>query len=167
MHPFILLLLIGGVFMAVKLTMGQSGRDLIKKLEGYSNTIYDDSAGIPTIGWGHRVLPKEMGAFQNGITTQQAEDLLTQDMQYAVNAVNYYVTVPITQTQFDALVSFVYNVGASAFANSTLLRKLNQKDYGTIPVEMKRWKYITVDGKKIVSKGLINRRENEAQLFIS
>lgn len=153
-----------GLFLMTK-SMGESGRDLIKRLEGYSSFIYLDSARNPTIGYGHKLLPGESEKFKNGITKQHAENLLTQDMQFAINAVNYYVTRPLSQTQFDALVSFVYNVGAQAFANSTLLKRINAGDFSDVGNQLKRWKYITVNGEKVISPGLVNRREKETELF--
>ena len=166
MNPFLIGLIGIGIYLMTK-SMSESGRDLIKRLEGYSPFIYDDSAGIPTIGWGHKLLPGENIKFQHGINQATAEDLLTQDMQFAVNAVNYYVTVPLTQNQFNALVSFVFNIGASAFADSTLLKELNNKNYNAVDDQLKRWKYVTINGVKKISQGLVKRRENEINLFYS
>lgn len=159
----ILMLAIGGILI-MKLTTKKSGRDLIKEHEGYSDVTYNDTAGKPTIGWGHKILPNE--SFTQ-ITKAFAEKLLDQDIKYAENAVRYYVTAPLTQNQYDALVSFVYNVGVPAFINSTLLKKLNAGDYNGTANEFKRWKYVTVNGEKIVDQGLVNRRAKETTVFIS
>jgi lysozyme len=77
------------------------------------------------------------------------------------------VTVDVSQGQFDALVSFVYNVGAGAFENSTLLEKLNAGDYRGAFDEFERWNKVTVNGEKIVSSGLVKRRRREQELFLA
>lgn len=145
------------------MTAKKGARDIIKELEGWSETVYKDSAGIPTIGWGHKILPGE--DFTYGITKAEGEILLSKDIQFAENAVNYYVVVPLKQSMYDALVSFVFNVGAQAFINSTLLKKLNVGDYEGAAAEFARWKYVTINGEKVVSSGLVNRRAKESALF--
>jgi len=77
------------------------------------------------------------------------------------------VKVALTQNQFDALVSFVYNLGVEAFRTSTLLRKLNNADYRGAAAEFKRWKNATVNGKLTELAGLVRRRKSEEQLFLS
>lgn len=149
--------------MALFLTR-KSGKDLIKELEGYSSKAYPDEAGHWTIGYGHKIRPNE--TYLN-ITAEKADELLSKDLSAAENVVNSTVKVPLSQNQFDALVSFVYNIGGNAFLNSTLLKKLNLKQYGEVGSEMARWKYITKDGKKVVSNGLVNRRQKEATVFYS
>jgi lysozyme len=104
--------------------ISQNGLDLIKQHESFSPTVYICPAGKPTVGFGHVVLPNE--SFTR-ISEQEAEDLLCKDVSIAENCINNAVKVPITQNQFDALVSFVFNVGCAAFLKSTLLRKLNNE----------------------------------------
>ena len=99
--------------------------------------------------------------FLEGITQDQALDLLEQDLRIAERAVNDSVKVPLNQNQFDALVSFVFNVGTGAFRNSTLLRMLNEGQYDQVPNQMRRWNR---SGNRIVN-GLINRREKEIKLW--
>lgn len=102
--------------------ISQTGLDLIKQHESFSPTVYICPAGEPTIGYGHVVLPHE--SFTR-INEQDAEEILRKDVAIAERCVNNAVKVPITQEQFDALVSFVFNVGCAAFLKSTMLRKLN------------------------------------------
>lgn len=137
-----------------------SGLDHIKRFEGLRLNVYKDVAGYPTIGYGHLIKPGER---YRSITEEQAEALLRDDVRFAENAVNRAVEVPLTQSQFDALVSFVYNVGAGAFNNSTLLRKLNAEDYNGATAELERWN----KAGGIVISGLTNRREAEQQLMWS
>lgn len=145
-------------------SLSQVGLDHLKRIEGWSSVVYKDQAGLPTIGYGHLLKP---GEHFTEITRQMGEALLRQDVYFAVNAVNNMVKVDLTQGQFDALVSFVYNVGVGAFESSTLLRKLNAGDYDGAFVEFERWNKVTVNGEKIVSSGLVNRRRSEQELFLA
>ena len=90
----------------------QNGLDLIKRFEGFSQTVYFCPAGYPTIGYGHVV--KDDEDFAAGIDEAQAEELLRQDAQIAERAVLRLINVPLTDGQFDALVSFTYNLGGGA-----------------------------------------------------
>ncbi|RXG88804.1 lysozyme [Bradyrhizobium vignae] len=124
---------------------------------------YFDPVQVLTIGWGHT---NDNGrTFKVGdIWTQQECDAEFQnDMQVFVRAVNSMVTVPINQDQFDALVSFAFNVGAPSLKGSTLLKKLNAKDYAGAAQEFKRWN--KAKGKEL--PGLTRRRACEALLFQS
>ncbi|QIL42514.1 lysozyme [Pedobacter sp. HDW13] len=116
-----------------------------------------------TIGYGHKLTSQEIssGTYASGITQQQAHALFMSDAQNAINAVNSQVTVSLTQNQFDALVSFVYNTGGGAFGNSTLLSKLNSGDYSGAAAQMDRWVYASGG----VVNGLVNRRNQEQDLF--
>jgi lysozyme len=145
-------------------SLSKNGLDAIKAHEGWSSVVYKDQAGLPTIGYGHLLKPGEHFA---EITRQMGETLLSQDVYFAVNAVNSLVTVDLSQGQFDALVSFVYNVGAGAFENSTLLAKLNAGDYRGAFDEFERWNKVTVNGEKILSYGLVKRRRREQELFLA
>jgi GH24 family phage-related lysozyme (muramidase) len=157
-----------GGFMAVssmqKNNMGISLRGLahIKGWEGFKSSVYLDVAGLPTIGYGHLIKPHERFTT---ITEAQAGALLAKDVTSAESAVNKYVKVPLTQNQFDALVSFAFNVGNGAFANSTMLKRINEGKYTEAGYEFGRWVFITVGGKKTVSAGLVNRRTADYNLF--
>ena len=138
---------------------GSAGLALLKKSEGFRNKIYRDPAGIPTIGYGHRVLPSE--SFPDGIDEAQASQLLAQDIGIAEKAVLKLVKVAITQGQFDALVDFVYNLGPNRLAASTLLRDLNIGRYDAAAEQLLMWDHV---GTKEVA-GLKARREAEFHLW--
>ena len=146
------------------------GVDLIKSFEGFRSNLYNDPAGHCTIGYGHLVHKgkcdgSESTEFKAGISKAKATELLRQRLASFENTVNQKVKVSLNQQQFDALVSFTFNVGPGAFGSSTLLRQLNQGNYDEVPVELKKWKYGTVNGVKKVLPGLERRRKEEATLF--
>lgn len=134
----------------------------IKQWEGLRLTAYQDQAGVWTIGYGHTGPEVVKGLT---ITTAKATQLLKKDIAWAEKAVNDLVKVELTDNQFGALVSFVFNVGTAAFKSSTLLRKLNTRQYTAVPSELAKWNKITVGGKKVTNKGLVNRRAAEAGLW--
>lgn len=125
------------------------------RLEAYKPTPND----VWTIGWGHTATAKPGMT----ITKAQAQKLFEKDTAWAVNAVNREVNVGLNQNQFDALVSFVFNIGETAFRKSTLLRKLNAGDYEGAANEFPRWNKQA--GK--VLRGLVRRRAHEQELFLS
>lgn len=133
------------------------GIELIKKYEGCRLTAYKCPAGVWTIGYGHT---RGVAKGQK-ITHKQAEDFLISDLKTFENGVNKAVSAPINQHQFDALVSFCYNCGLKAFETSTLLKKLNVKDYDGAANEFSRWN--KSNGK--VLAGLTKRRAAEKRLF--
>jgi len=133
---------------------------IIKKSEGLRLEAYLPTPNdVPTIGYGHTKGVK-MGQH---ITINQAEQFLLEDVAWASDAVNRLVKVKLTQNQFDALVSFVFNVGATAFSKSTLLRLLNAGDYKGAADQFLRWNKQA--GK--VLRGLDTRRKEERALFLS
>jgi GH24 family phage-related lysozyme (muramidase) len=136
--------------------------EIVEHFEGYSPVLYTCPAGKPTIGYGHVVPKHDLPDFQKPITKEKARQILMMDMTYAQQAVDRLVKVPLTQNQYDALVSFVFNVGETAFAKSTLLRQLNKRRYQEAAVEFMRW--IHADGKPL--NGLIRRRRAEQELFL-
>lgn len=142
--------------------IGANGLDLIKGFEGLRLKAYRDSAGIPTIGYGHTKTAR-MGM---KITGADAEELLRRDLATAEGAVNLRVEVPINQNQFDALVSFVFNLGGGAFRRSTLLRLLNAEDYAGAADQFPRWNKARVNGVLVALKGLTRRRAAERALFL-
>lgn len=139
------------------------GVELIKEFEGCRLTAYKCPAGVWTIGYGHTgTVDGKAVASGMTITAAKATELLKADLSKFEAAVNSYVTAPITQNMFDALVSFSFNVGAGALRRSTLLKKLNTKDYNGAANEFPLWN--KAGGK--VLKGLVRRREREKQLFL-
>lgn len=133
------------------------GIGLIKRFEGLRLKAYLCPAGKPTIGYGHTKGVK----LGDVITEEEAEQLLLEDLIVVENEINKH-NLDINQNQFDALVSFVYNVGVGNFRTSTLLKKIkaNPNDK-TIANEFKRWVYS--NGKRL--PGLVKRREEEAKLY--
>jgi lysozyme len=138
--------------------LSDSGLSLLQAYEGLMLTAYSDSVGIPTIGYGHTRNVK----IGDEITREQAIDLLREDVVYAENCINNEITqVRLSQHQFDALVSFVFNVGCSAFRNSTLLKKLRMGDFEAAQHEFGQWTRAGTDHPL----GLIKRRAAEADWF--
>jgi lysozyme len=153
-------------------TLSAAGLAFIKSWESFRASVYLDTAGIPTTGYGHAIfhatLAQAQAQFPNGLTEQQACDLLAKDVAPFVVNVNAYVKVPLTQCQFDALVSFEYNAGAGALDGSTLLRVLNAGDYAGAAQHFLDWdKYHNSAGQLVVSSGLLRRRTAEQNMFLN
>ncbi|MDX7034691.1 lysozyme [Enterobacter roggenkampii] len=140
------------------------GIALIKQFEGCKLTAYQDSVGVWTIGYGW-TKPVDGKPIRAGMTIKQetAERLLKTGLVSYENDVSRLVKVDLTQGQFDALVSFTYNLGARSLTTSTLLRKLNAGDYAGAADEFLRWNKA---GGKVLN-GLTRRREAERALFLS
>ncbi|MGX7030724.1 lysozyme [Vagococcus zengguangii] len=135
------------------------GINLIKKWEGVRLEAYEDIIGVWTIGYGHtKDVKKGMT-----ITQQQAEDFLKKDIKHHVAYMEQVIKVPLTQDQFDALASFHFNLGAEILKDSDLLIYINQQEWKKAAKEMERYVYA---GKE-KSQGLVNRRHDEVQLFLS
>lgn len=132
--------------------------ELVKHFEGCSLDAYKCPAGVLTIGYGHT--GKSLRGWHK-ITQEEAEIILQSDLEGFEEAVTKMVTVPLTQGQFDALVSFAFNCGAKALKNSTLLKKLNARDYNGASNEFLRWNKA---GGKVLA-GLTRRRRAEQHLF--
>lgn len=122
-------------------------------------------AGVLTVGIGHAVLPGEPYKLNQKITLEESRRLFEKDTAWTVQAVNDFVKVPLTQNQFDALCSLVFNIGKTAFKNSTLLRKLNARDYQGAAQAFLSWNKGRVKGKLVVLPGLVTRRAKEKSLF--
>jgi lysozyme len=136
-----------------------AGMELLKRSEGFRNRVYLDVAGLPTIGYGHRLLHSD--SFPNGIDEPQAANLLACDVRDAEQAVERMVKVPLTQGQFDALVDFTFNLGAGRLASSTLLKSLNAGRYDDAAGQLLRWDH--AGGQE--NAALKARRQAEAELW--
>jgi lysozyme len=134
------------------------GVELIKYFEGYQEKPYLDAAGKMTIGYGHMIKPSE---FYTALGKEDAERLLRQDIELAEAAIKREVKVDLTPNQFSALVSLVYNIGPTQFRNSTLLKKINGRDFAGSGQEIVRW--TKVNGREL--DGLVSRRYSEYVLF--
>ena len=135
------------------------GLALIKKFEGCRLEAYYCSGGVLTIGYGHTGGVKE----SDTITQEEAEKLLRADVFKFEEYVEDNVMVELDQSQFDALVAWTFNLGPGNLRESTMLKRLNEADYASVPSEMKRWN--KAGGKTL--DGLIRRRNAEALLFQS
>lgn len=143
-------------------TISKNGLAIIKKWEGLRTTSYLCPAGIPTVGYGSTGTHVKLGMT---ITEKQAEELLLKDVKRFENCVNECVKHPINQNQFDALVSWAFNVGCGNVRSSSLVKLLNQGKVSEASEELLLWCKATVKGEKVVLKGLLNRRKEEKALF--
>ena len=160
--------------------MSDDGINMLKKLEGSvtkddKHVIYDDKTGKPvdvakplpkgaTIGYGHLI--KNGEDFKNGISESKATELLRADIATAEHVVRDNITVPLTQNQFDALTSLAYNIGSKNFANSTVVKYVNNPNFhsSVYPNLESAWKAWNRSQGEI-SNGLINRRQNEWVMY--
>lgn len=138
--------------------ISERGIETIKRHEGLRLDSYQDAAGVWTIGYGHT----ETARPGQRITVETAERLLMQDIEQFESAVNRLVQVPLTQSQFDALVSFTFNVGIGALERSTLRWLLNNADYAGAADQLLRWNRA---GGRVLA-GLVARRDAERDLFL-
>ena len=141
------------------------GLDLIKDFEGFSSSAYLDVVNIPTIGWGNTF-------YEDGTKVKLGDQISKTDALKLLEVIANRdfadkifpsIKVKVTQSQFDAMVSLAYNIGAGAFLKSTLLKKVNAGDFAGAGEEFLRWN--KAGGKEVL--GLTRRREREKQLFLS
>jgi GH24 family phage-related lysozyme (muramidase) len=155
---------------AAELSLSSQGAALIAEFEGKRNQLYNDPAGHATIGIGHLVHEgpvsgsEDEARFAAGLTDEELYQLfITEDVPRYQQAVRDLVTVPLYQSEFDALVSFTYNLGAGALEESTLRRLLNEGDYDGAANEFPNW--CNANGERL--EGLVRRREREQAYFRS
>lgn len=139
------------------------GLELITKEEGVVLHVYKDQIGLLTVGVGHLLTPedKRTGRFNNGITREQAIELLKQDIVKTQNEIKKYVKVELNQNQFDALASMIFNTGPGPVVTGTLGKLLNAGNFSDVPGEMMKWCHA---GGKVLPV-LQRRRKTEAALF--
>lgn len=137
--------------------------EIIKEFEGFRSKPYLCPAGVPTIGYGSTVYEDgtKVTLQDSPISKERAVDLLMVTLKGYADSVNKLVKVPLNQNQFDALVDFAYNAGASKLGGSTLLKKLNAGDYAGAGAEFDKW----VMGGGVKLPGLVRRRKAERDLF--
>lgn len=150
----------------------------LKRLEAFIPYVYDDAdskatktrlkpgmhiAGTATQGYGATGADVKPG--NPDWTEEYAAARLLSDLKPYEAAVENSVKVPLSDNQFGALVLFTYNAGIAGFKGSTLLKKLNAGDYNSVPSELAKWNKTTINGKKVTSSGLVNRRASEAGLW--
>lgn len=186
----LLLALLGGAGLLYLLSRTRTGEqvtanltDIIARVltghEGHSLDVYQDEADLWTVGKGHLILPTDTvvraGVLQKlhpygpvrVITPAESDAFFEHDTASARNAVTNLVMVPLTLNQRAALVSLVFNIGGAGFAGSTLLKKLNARDYTGAADQFAVWNKVTVAGVKKISNGLVARRAREKELFLS
>lgn len=149
-------------------SVSASGVNLVKRFEGLHKVgqdgiirAYRCPAGRWTVGYGHT---KGVRSGVQG-SEAQCEQWLQEDLNVAGQAIKRHVRVPLSQAQYDALASFIFNIGEGNFAKSTLLKKLNNGLYDDVPAQILRWNKATVDGVLTELRGLTRRRTAEAALF--
>lgn len=147
--------------------LSEYGLNEIRKHEGFGPNVYRDVAGLKTVGYGHLLTAsdKAMGRFKYGVSEEGATRLLAEDVAWAERVVNNLVRVQLRQQEFDALTSFVFNIGATAFRRSTALKRLNRGDKQGAAEAMQWWNKVTISGQKVFSQGLVNRRRAEYAMF--
>jgi lysozyme len=149
---------------AIPMKLSEQGLKLVAKHEGLKLKPYLCPANIPTIGYGNTEYENGQKVTLNDtvISKERAEELLKNIVIKFEDGIKKLVKVPLTQHQFDALVSFTYNIGLGNFSKSTLLKLLNNGDYEGASKEFQRWNKA---GGKVLS-GLIRRRKEEMELFL-
>lgn len=140
-------------------TASEAGYELVKRYEGFVPVKYIDAAGFPTIGYGHLIRPGEV--FEGALSPERAKALLVADMRTSERGVNKLVGPPLWQHQFDALVSFTFNLGEARLKSSTLLKRVNAERHDDAVAEFGKWVY--AGGKRLL--GLVLRRAAEAGLY--
>jgi len=148
---------------ADEMHVSPSGVDLICNFEGLELKAYDDGVGVWTIGYGTTKYPNGIRVKKGDTCTlDQAKAYMQNDLKSFEQTVNNTVKVPLNQNQFDALVSLAYNIGSTAFKNSTLVRQLNEGNYKTAANQFNVW--VNAGGKRM--QGLVNRWAAERTLFL-
>ncbi len=145
--------------------INEAGLRLVKKSEGFYPDAYLCPAGVPTIGYGHT----DGVSLGQTITEAEAETFLKEDLEAAAKDVERLITAPLTDNQFSALVSFVFNLGAGSLQSSTLRKRLEAGNYEAVPGELNRWVKATdpVTGEKKTLRGLVKRRAAEGALWLT
>jgi len=146
----------------MNLSLSLEGLSFIESWEKFRDKVYQDSAGLDTIGFGHKCLKGEIWPVA-GIDIERARKVLLTDLQDPSRAVRILVHVPIEQHHFDALVSFTFNLGQGSLRISTLLKKINASGIKAAAEEFERWDH--AGGQE--SNGLLVRRKAEKEIFLN
>jgi lysozyme len=145
--------------------ISDDGIDFLIAQEGFENTVYEDSAGNPTIGVGHLI--KDGEEFAQPLTDAEVEELLKQDLEPVESAINKYFTkFPLTQNAYDALCSLFFNIGYDRIKTSSVFRFWQQGHYEDAADAFLLWNKERRNGALVPSKGLYARRQRERELFL-
>ena len=155
-----------------------NGMVFLREVEGWQLMPYNDEGCNLTIGCGHKLTFQELNtglielngrlfAWRGGLTDDQVRELKDKDSRPVEAVINKAVLVPLSDNQFDALASFIFNAGVNAFSKSGVQKRLNAADYSKVPAELSKWIYMTDKrtGEKRKTKGLQNRRDKEISLW--
>ena len=140
--------------------LSPEGLAMLQHFEGTVTHVYRDQVGIETVCTGHVVQPDDASWIADGVTRAECAAVLAEDVDRYARCVDEFVTVALTQNQFDALASLCFNIGETAFRKSTLVRLLNEGDYTGAAAHFTDWRF--AGGKPI----LFNRREHERLVFL-
>ena len=152
------------------MNVSEKGRKFIKREEGLSVEVYADAGGMMTVGFGHLLTSEDEVGMK--ITLAEAEEFFDADIASVEETLAKRVTTPLEQHQIDCVASFTFNLGAYNFKRSTLLKKINAREFDAVPHELGRWVYAgDQDGDGDVDsddalRGLKGRRRREAALFL-
>ncbi len=155
----VILLSILGVWMLKGNMLEDGDLNFIREVEGFNREAYQDEGGVWTIGYGHTREVKE----GDTISTHKANLYLNTDLIIFEIQLQKLLRVDLTDNQYLALLSFIYNIGATQFADSTVLKYVNERKFELVPDELRKWNKVNNE----VSLGLTRRREMEANLFMS
>ena len=148
--------------------INQATVDLVKRWEGFKAKAYICPAGVLTVGYGttnRAGLPGVQITRDTVVTEAQAEKWLRLGLEKFAAQIRPAITAPINENQFGAFLSLAYNIGPGGFRGSSALRHFNAGDTAKAAAAIKLWNKATVNGKRQVMRGLVNRREDEVRLF--
>ena len=151
------------------MNINQATIDLVKRWEGFKAEAYVCPAGVLTIGYGTTSRAGIGVTVRPGMRTSEAEaeQWLRKGLERFASQIRPAITAPINDNEFGAFLSLAYNIGPNGFKGSSALRHFNAGDKAKAAAAIKLWNKATVNGKRQVMRGLVNRREDEVRLFLT